>query len=133
MTGLLESFALRRLEQLDESGTSSSVNFGALNGAPASFRRSSGEPSHGRRLGPGTSRSVASGGRRTYLSSASRPLSSSAPAWVAAWTLKPASRTASAGTSSESKVPRPETPPRLASTEPVPLTENLDTLFPWSP
>ena len=43
--------------------------------------------------GPGSSRSVESGGREMYLSSASRRCSSAAPARVAACKLKPASRT----------------------------------------
>ncbi len=45
--------------------------------------------------GPGRSRSLASGGRRMYFSSVSRPCSSAGPARVAACRLKPASRTES--------------------------------------
>jgi hypothetical protein len=39
--------------------------------------------------GPGRSRSLASGGRKMYFSSASRPCSSAGPARVAACRLKP--------------------------------------------
>jgi hypothetical protein len=60
-----------------DSGGESTATVPSLNGFFKAMRT--------RPSGPGRSRSLASGGRKMYLSRASRPLSSKAPARVAAW------------------------------------------------